>query len=92
LIYVWSISGFGNLPALPILVPVFLLVFIFGWALAVCMGLANVLFQDSQHLIEIAMQIAFYATPIIYTPEMMLEKDASACGLSVRIPWQRFWN
>jgi lipopolysaccharide transport system permease protein len=74
LIYVWSINGFGNLPALPILVPIFLLVFILGWALAVCMGLANVLFQDSQHLIEIVMQIAFYATPIIYTPEMMLAK------------------
>ena len=48
--------------------------FIVGWAVAVCMGLANVMFQDSQHLIQIALQIAFYATPIIYPPEMLMSR------------------
>ena len=72
LAFVWWLNGFGNLPVLLILVPYIILIFIVGWAVAVCMGLANVMFQDSQHLIQIAMQIAFYATPIIYPPEMLM--------------------
>ncbi len=65
------VSG-PNLPALLSLVPTFLLLFIVGWSLAVCMGLANVMFQDSQHLIQIVMQVAFYVTPIMYPPEMLM--------------------
>ncbi len=64
-----------SLPALLSLVPTFVLLFIIGWAVAVCMGLANVMFQDSQHLIQIALQIAFYATPIIYRPEMLMGRQ-----------------
>ena len=65
-VFVWCMQGFGNLPALLSLVPTFLLLFVIGWSLAVCMGVANVMFQDSQHLIEVAMQILFYMTPILY--------------------------
>jgi lipopolysaccharide transport system permease protein len=43
-----------------------------GWSVAVCMGVANVMFQDSQHLVEIVMQIAFYVTPIMYKPDMLM--------------------
>ena len=50
LAFVWWINGFGNVPALLSLVPTFALLFIFGWSVAVCMGVANVMFQDSQHL------------------------------------------
>jgi lipopolysaccharide transport system permease protein len=70
--FVWWLDGFGNILALWSLVPTFALLFVFGWSMAVCTGVANVMFQDSQHLIEIAMQIAFYATPIFYRPEMLL--------------------
>jgi lipopolysaccharide transport system permease protein len=72
LAFVWWIHGFGNLPALLTLVPTFALLFVFGWSVAVCTGVANVIFQDSQHLIEIAMQIGFYATPIMYRPDMLM--------------------
>jgi len=64
--FVWCVNGFGNLPALLSLVPTLALLFVVGWSLAVCAGLANVMFQDSQHLIEVALQIIFYGTPIIY--------------------------
>lgn len=74
LIFVWCFKGFGNLSTLPMLVPAFLLLFVFGWALAVCMGVANVLFQDSQHLLEVFMQMAFFLTPIFYPPEFMLNR------------------
>jgi len=71
---VWRVNGFGNLPALLSLVPTFVLLFFVGWSLAVCMGLANVMFQDSQHLIQIVMQVAFYVTPIMYPPEMLMSR------------------
>jgi lipopolysaccharide transport system permease protein len=74
LVFVWYMNGFGNVPALLSLVPTFVLLFIIGWSLAVCMGVANVMFQDSQHLIEVVMQILFYVTPIMYPPELLLKR------------------
>ena len=72
LVFIWSVKGFGNLPVLISLVPIFALLFVIGWSLAVCMGVLNVMFQDSQHLIEVLMQTMFYLTPIIYPPSLML--------------------
>jgi homopolymeric O-antigen transport system permease protein len=69
--FVWIVNGFGNLPALLSLVPTLVLMFIFCWALAICMGVLNVLFQDCQHLIEVLLQILFYLTPIMYRPEKL---------------------
>jgi lipopolysaccharide transport system permease protein len=74
LVFVWCMNGFGNFGALPLLLPTFVLLFILGWALAVCVGLANVMFQDSQHLIEVLMQILFYVTPVMYPPQMLLDR------------------
>lgn len=74
LAFVWCVKGFGNLAALPALVPAFVLLFVVGWSLAVCMGVANVIFQDSQHLIGIAMQMMFYLTPIMIDPDMLSGK------------------
>jgi lipopolysaccharide transport system permease protein len=74
LVFVWCMNGFGNLPALLSLVPAFVLLFVVGWSLAICMGVSNVMFQDSQHLVEVFMQIFFYLSPIIYPAEFMVEK------------------
>jgi lipopolysaccharide transport system permease protein len=68
---VWSLRGFGNVPALVCLVPAFILLFIIGWSVTICMGAANVLFHDAQHLTEILMQMLFYMTPIMYHREML---------------------
>lgn len=51
------------------LLPTLLLLFIFGWSLAVIFGSSNVFFQDTQHLAEVGFQILFYLTPIIYRLE-----------------------
>lgn len=75
----WCLYGFGNLLALTSLVPTLLLLLVFGWSMATIMGLANVYFHDTQHLAEVVLQILFYATPIIYLPEM-LEQKANAVG------------
>jgi len=71
---VWMVNGFGNLPFLLSLVPTLMLMFIFCWALAICMGVLNVLFQDCQHLIEVLLQILFYLTPIMYNTDDLLLK------------------
>lgn len=69
----WYINGFTNLPYLVSLVPTLLLLFIFGWSLALLAGFANVYFQDTQHLSDIAFQILFYATPVIYPASRLRE-------------------
>jgi len=68
---VWLFKGFSNLPALPSLLLTLPLLFMFAWAVATCAGLVNVMFQDTQHLTEVGLQIVFYLTPIIYPPDML---------------------
>src|SRR5207244_3703621 len=65
LVLVWYFKGFGNLPYLICLVPTVLLLFVFAWSMSVLAGFANVHFQDTQHLTEVAFQILFYASPVI---------------------------
>jgi LPXTG-motif cell wall-anchored protein len=67
---------------LPSLVPSFILLFIFAWSLAICTGTLNVLFHDTQHLLEIVLQILFYLTPIFYKPDMLIQRNL---GWAVRL-------
>ncbi|MFN4260431.1 MAG: ABC transporter permease [Gemmataceae bacterium] len=57
------------------LLPSLLMLFLLGWGMAVIAGFLNVYFQDTQHLAEIGFQILFYATPIIYKPELLLQRQ-----------------
>lgn len=75
LLFVWGINGFGNLPALVSLVPTMVVLLVFGWSLAVCLGVINVLFQDTQHLVEVGLQMLFYMTPIIYPAEVLRQRN-----------------
>jgi lipopolysaccharide transport system permease protein len=79
----WCFHGFGNLAALPSLIPTLVLLVILGWALAVCMGVLNVLFQDVQHLAEVGLQIVFYLTPIIYSANLLNQR---------KLGWALSWN
>jgi lipopolysaccharide transport system permease protein len=67
----WGFNGFTNPLSLLSLVPSVVLLFVLAWSLAVLLGCANVHFQDTQHLAEVGFQILFYATPIMYMPEML---------------------
>jgi ABC-type polysaccharide/polyol phosphate export permease len=71
----WYFNGFANLSALVSLVPTILLLFVFAWSLAVLAGVANVYFQDTQHLTEVGFQMLFYATPIIYGVDMLQRRN-----------------
>jgi len=57
--------------ALLTLLPTLVLMFLLGWGMALLAGMANVLFQDSEHLATVGFQILFYATPIIYTDQTL---------------------
>ncbi len=68
---VWSFNGFANLGVLVCLVPALALLFLLAWSMALVAGVANVYFQDTQHLADVGFQILFYATPIIYPLERL---------------------
>jgi lipopolysaccharide transport system permease protein len=67
-------SGFHSLIGLLSLVPSLILLFVFAWSLALCAGTLNALFHDTQHILEIILQIMFYLTPIIYKPEILIHR------------------
>jgi ABC-type polysaccharide/polyol phosphate export permease len=70
----WCMNGIGNPAALVGVLAVGPLLFIFGWAVALLCGTMNVLFQDTQHLLEVGLQIAFYCTPIMYPPKVLRDR------------------
>jgi len=70
--------------ALLSMVPSLLLIFLFGWSLAVLAGSANVFFQDTQHLTEVGLSIAFYLTPVIYRVDDIIHEH--------RLGWLLQWN
>jgi lipopolysaccharide transport system permease protein len=67
-------QGLHDLPALASLVPTLGLIFLLGWAVALCCGMTNVVFQDTQHLVEVLFQILFYLTPIMYPAKLLAER------------------
>jgi lipopolysaccharide transport system permease protein len=75
MVIVWCVNGLGNVPSLISLVPSLMIIFIFGWSLAILMGVLNVLFQDCQHLIEVVLQMLFYLTPVMYEPGEIIKNN-----------------
>jgi lipopolysaccharide transport system permease protein len=69
-----GLTGTCSLVGLLALVPAVLLLLIFGWAVAVLAGFANVYFRDTQHLCEVGLQVLFYATPILYESATLTER------------------
>jgi len=60
-----------HLLALVHIVPGVLMLFFVCWSLAILSAMANVYFQDTQHLLEVGFQMFFYATPIIYKANVL---------------------
>ena len=74
LAFTWIDRGFGNIPALSSFVPTLAILFVLGWSVAMITGFANVYFPDTQHMIEVGLQLMFYATPIMYLPGTLTDK------------------
>lgn len=75
----WYVNGFSNIPALLSLIPSVVLLFALIWSMATMTGFANAYFQDTQHLVDVVFQIIFYATPIVYEPDLL--------GVGSRLHW-----
>jgi ABC-type polysaccharide/polyol phosphate export permease len=52
-------------------IPGLLALLALGWSLAVLVGVANVYFRDTRHITDIAMQVFFYLTPVMYPVHIM---------------------
>ena len=63
-----SVAGLREFHILPLLtlVPGVALLFLLCWSMAIIAGIANVFFQDTQHLAEVGFQMLFFCSPIIY--------------------------
>lgn len=62
----------GNLGLTWLLVPAWLALWvIFVAGICVALSILNVYFRDVTHLVSIALQLLFYATPIIYPPSLL---------------------
>ncbi len=66
------LTGFQSGVALLSLFGSTVLLFGLAWSLALLTGFANVVFRDTEHLLQVCFQILFYGTPIIY-PERLLD-------------------
>jgi lipopolysaccharide transport system permease protein len=62
-------KGSLNLLALLNLIPAIVLLSLLGWSLAVVSGVLYTHFPDTNHMLEIGLQILFYVTPIMYRTE-----------------------
>jgi ABC-type polysaccharide/polyol phosphate export permease len=66
LIVVLLIVGAMPLPFVPVLVLAAVVLMFFTLGLALALSVLNVYFRDTQHFISIALQILFYASPVLY--------------------------
>jgi ABC-type polysaccharide/polyol phosphate export permease len=71
LVATWICMGSLNPQALLYLLPAILLLMLLGWSLAIVSGVMYTHFPDIRHMLDVALQILFYVTPILYRPEMM---------------------
>jgi ABC-2 type transport system permease protein len=65
------IAGNIFLPWLPVVVLQMLLLALFGTGLALGLAAVNVYFRDLGYLWQIFSQVWFFATPIVYTPDLI---------------------
>jgi ABC-type polysaccharide/polyol phosphate export permease len=69
--FVWVVKG--PQPVLPLLalLPTLVLLFFFGWAVALIAAFAHVYFPDTQHLCEVGLPVLMVLTPIMYPPSLL---------------------
>lgn len=81
-LYLVVLLFLGNLGVTWLLVPVVAaLLVIFSASLATALAILNVYVRDLAHLVSVALQLMFYATPIIYTLDIVPE---SVRGIPMR--------
>lgn len=76
LVLVIALLAFGGMPLpwVPLALLVIVLLTFLGLGFALLLSVANVYFRDTQHFINIAFQLWFYLTPIIYPLSRVQDK------------------
>ena len=70
----WIFLGWRNLSALPLLLPVLVMILAFGWAVVTIVGIFDVYFPDNKHILQVVLQVLFYVVPILY-PFSSIQND-----------------
>jgi ABC-type polysaccharide/polyol phosphate export permease len=60
---------------LQMILPAMLLLFMFCWSISTLASFVTVYFQDAQQLLEVIFQGLFFLTPIMFMPQMLIDKD-----------------
>jgi ABC-2 type transport system permease protein len=64
--------GFRNLSwTFVLVVPIFFLLGCFSFGIGLVLGLGNIRYRDVNYLVGIGLQVLFYATPIVYTLDVV---------------------
>lgn len=71
------IRGISVTRALIFGIPGFLLILIWGFAIALVFSALNVYFRDTQYLVEVALLLGFWLTPSVYSFAMVTEQAPS---------------
>lgn len=64
----WILLGFHNLAVLPVLLPVMLILALFGLSLILLFGIFDIHFPDNKHMLQVGLQMLLYLLPIMYPP------------------------
>ena len=70
------IAGNMVIPWIPVVVALIVLQTAFILGIGLLLAAVNVYFRDVEHFLAIALNIWFYATPILYPPELLDEQSA----------------
>jgi ABC-type polysaccharide/polyol phosphate export permease len=70
------IAGNMVIPWIPVVVALIVLQTAFIFGIGLLLGAINVYFRDVEHFLAIALNIWFYATPILYPPELLDDQPA----------------
>jgi ABC-type polysaccharide/polyol phosphate export permease len=83
---------FGGSPLLYLPVTIFFMLILCGLGLgfAFMLSVTNVYFRDTQHFLPIAMQVWFYATPVIYPISIIADKHPGVIKYYRLNPLERF--
>jgi ABC-2 type transport system permease protein len=72
---------------LPLLIPALLALLVLTAAIGIFVAALNVRMRDMQHLLEVALQIWFWATPIVYAFMTIQAKVASSKSTVYQVLW-----
>lgn len=76
---VFLLFGVNVLPWIPLVLVVMAIAALFGLGIGMFLSVVNVYFRDTAHFVTIALQIWFYASPIIY-PISLVEATRDSAG------------